>query len=122
MKFLEASFKGWVFCRDNFDACVAHVNAAEPPFGGPGHQTWMLNEINKLIWPSPGGLGVMDQALWDQTIQIAVDQGVLQGAPDDGAFRTDLAEEAIANLEAEGVDVRGLGYTPTEVQITEGGA
>ncbi len=22
---------------------------------GKGHQTWQMNEINKLIWPTPGG-------------------------------------------------------------------
>ena len=32
---------------------------------------WQLNEINKLIWPSPGGIGMMDQALWDQTVEVA---------------------------------------------------
>ena len=39
------------------------------PTLGKGHMTWQLNEINKLIWPSPAGIGMMDKALWDQTIQ-----------------------------------------------------
>ena len=29
---------------------------------GTSHQLWQMNEINKLIWPSPDGVGVIDQA------------------------------------------------------------
>ena len=27
---------------------------------GAGHQLWMMNEVNKLIWPSPAGFGKAD--------------------------------------------------------------
>jgi NitT/TauT family transport system substrate-binding protein len=84
-------------------------------------QTWMLNEINALIWPSPGGVGVMDTALWDQTVEIATSQGVLAAAPTDGAYRTDIAEEAVANLEAAGIDVNGADSAKLDVEVTEGG-
>ena len=40
-----------------------------------------MNEINPLIWPSPGGIGITDQALWDQTISIAKQYGVLKTDP-----------------------------------------
>jgi NitT/TauT family transport system substrate-binding protein len=119
--FVEASLRGWIHCRDNADECVDIVVAAEPPFGGPGHQAWMMNEINALVWPSPGGVGLMDQGLWDQTVNIATSEGILSAAPTDGAFRTDIAEEAIANLEADGLDVNGNGFTKGEVAVTEGG-
>ena len=33
VKFLRASFKGWIFCRDNFDACVEHVLDAGTTLG-----------------------------------------------------------------------------------------
>ena len=51
-KFLAASYKGWEYCRDNPDEAVAIVLAADAKLP-KGHQTWMLNEINSLIWPSP---------------------------------------------------------------------
>jgi NitT/TauT family transport system substrate-binding protein len=121
VKFVEASLRGWAFCRDNFQECVDVVVDAGPPFGGPGHQAWMMNEINALIWPSPGGVGMMDQALWDQTVEVATSQGILAAAPDDGAFRTDIAAEAIANLEAAGIDVNGSGFTRLDVGVTPGG-
>lgn len=120
VKFLEASIRGWVFCRDNFDECVNHVLEAGPTLG-ESHQQWMLNEINNLIWPSPGGAGVMDQALWDQTINVAVSEGILNAVPTDGAFRTDLMEEAIKNLTDDGVDVIGNGWSAKTIELREGG-
>ena len=80
-----------------------------------------LNEINKLIWPSPGGIGAMDEVLWGQTVKVATEEGILTAAPTDGAFRTDLAEEALANLRDAGVDVIGDDWTPVTVELREGG-
>jgi NitT/TauT family transport system substrate-binding protein len=120
VRFLRATFKGWVFCRDNFDECVQIVLDAGPTLG-KGHMTWQLNEINKLIWPSPAGIGVMDKALWDQTVDVAVSTGNLKAAPDAGAYRTDLAQKAADDLKAKGVDVAGASYTPKTVQVTKGG-
>lgn len=121
VKFVQGSLMGWIHCRDNPDECVDIVVAAEPPFGGPSHQAWMMNEINALIWPSPLGVGIMDDGLWDQTVKVATDEGILAAAPDDGAFRTDIALEAVANLEADGVDVEGNDFTKGTVEVTEGG-
>ena len=121
VRFVEASLRGWIHCRDNFQECVDIVVAASPPFGGPAHQAWMMNEINALIWPSPGGVGVMDQTLYDQTIDVATSQGILQAAPDAGAFRTDIAEKAIANLQDDGLDVYGNNFQRRTVEVTEGG-
>ena len=60
-RFLRASFKGWMFCRDNVDKCVDYVLEQGPALPR-GHQTWMMNEVNKLIWPSTAGIGQMDPA------------------------------------------------------------
>ena len=120
VKFVEASLLGWIFCRDNFEECVQIVLDAAPTLG-ESHQSWQLNEINALIWPSPGGVGFMDDSLWDQTVKVATEEGILAAAPDDGAFRTDIADEAIANLEAEGVDVIGDGFERRTVELREGG-
>ena len=117
VRFLAASFKGWQFCRDSFDACVQVVLDNGPTLG-LSHMSWQLNEINKLIWPSPAGIGVMDQALWEQTVQVSVDGGVISDVPSEGAFRTDLAESALGLLEG---DAMGDSYTPIEVELVEGG-
>jgi NitT/TauT family transport system substrate-binding protein len=119
-RFLRASFRGWIYCRDNFDACVDIVLKNGPTLGR-GHMAWQLNEINKLIWPSPAGIGVMDKALWDQTVEVATSTKLLSAAPDADAYRTDLAEQAVKDLEAEGMDAKGASYTPQTVEITPGG-
>ncbi|HJR92544.1 MAG TPA: ABC transporter substrate-binding protein [Acidimicrobiia bacterium] len=121
-RFLEASFEGWAHCRDNFDACVEIVLANGSTLGA-SHQAWQLNEINDLIWPSPDGIGVMDEGLWDQTVEIATTQipdlaGVEIG---DDAYRTDLATAAVATLEEEGVDVNGADFEKVEVTLNEAG-
>jgi NitT/TauT family transport system substrate-binding protein len=118
--FLRASFRGWIFCRDNFQECVDIVLDNGPTLGS-SHQAWQLNEINKLIWPSPGGIGVMDTGLWDQTVDVATSQGVIGSAPADGSYRADLAQSAVNALEAQGLDTTGSGYSPREVTLNPGG-
>lgn len=117
-RFLRASFRGWIFCRDNFDECVDIVLENGPTLG-EGHMRWMLNEINALIWPSPNGIGVMDPDSYQQTVDISLDFEVLQGAPDDAALRTDLAEAALAGL--SGLDTEGQNYEKLDVEVTPGG-
>jgi NitT/TauT family transport system substrate-binding protein len=121
VRFLEASFRGWIYCRDNFEACVDIVLANGPALPA-GHQTWQLNEINALIWPSPVGIGIMDQGLWDQTVEIATAQGIIAAAPGADAFRTDLTQQALDRLTANGEDVTGEGYAKQVIELTEGGA
>ncbi len=120
VKFVEASLRGWAFCRDNFDACLADVLAVGPTLG-EGHQRWMLNEVNKLIWPSSAGIGMMDAVLWQQTIDNALAGQLLAADPGSDAYRTDIVKEALDNLRAKGIDVDGTGYTPLVVELTEGG-
>jgi NitT/TauT family transport system substrate-binding protein len=119
-RFVRASLRGWVFCRDNFDECVDIVLDNGPTLG-EGHMRWQLNEINKLIWPSPEGVGVVDQALWDQTIEVATSQNVIAEDPGDEVVRTDIAESAVAALEDEGLDLRGDDFEAIEVEVTPGG-
>lgn len=119
-RFLRASFRGWIFCRDNFDQCVDIVLDNGPTLG-EGHMRWMLNEINALIWPSPDGIGVMNPDLYQQTVDISLDFEVLQEPPDDEALRTDLAEAAVSDLEEEGLDVRGTDFEKRDVEVTPGG-
>ncbi|MGP4109751.1 ABC transporter substrate-binding protein [Streptomyces sp. 4N509B] len=119
-RFLAATYQGWASCRDAFDSCVDTVLAHGSALG-EGHQRWMLNEVNKLVWPSPDGIGVLDQAAWDQTIDIAVEGGALSEVPPDEAHRGDLTEAALALLREDGVDVTGGSYEPRDITVTAGG-
>jgi NitT/TauT family transport system substrate-binding protein len=119
-RFLKASFKGWIYCRDNPDDCVQYV-LDEGPTLGEGHQRWMMNEINKLIWPNENGIGIMDEGDYDTTVQIATDYDIVKNDPGDGVYTTEYAEDAVSQLEDEDVDVKGEDYEAPEVEVTEGG-
>ena len=118
-KFLQASFKGWIYCRDNAQKCVDIVLKAGSQLGA-SHQAWQMNEINALIWPSPNGVGLLDKTLYDQTISIATTYGVLKAAPADGAYRTDLAQKALDAL-GSSVDTKGASFVKGTVTLKEGG-
>jgi NitT/TauT family transport system substrate-binding protein len=118
-KFLAASLKGWIYCRDNSQACVDIVLKNGSTLGA-SHQAWQMNEINALIWPSPNGIGALDSASWDQTVQIATTYKVLKAQPSEGAFRTDLNEKALGMLGAD-VDTKGAAWAKTAVELKEGG-
>ena len=92
-KFLQATFKGWIYCRDNAQKCVDIVLAKGSQLGA-SHQAWQMNEINALIWPSPARHRPRStRPLYDQTISIATTYKVLKAAPAAEATRTDLAAE-----------------------------
>ena len=119
-RFLKASFKGWIHCRDNADECVDIVLENGPTLG-EGHQRWMMNEINALIWPAPHGIGVMDPSSWKTTVQIAQQFKVIKKPPTGQPYRADLAKAAVQELEDEDVDVKGTDWQKEEVEVTEGG-
>ena len=136
-KFVEASLRGWVHCRDEPDECVQIVLDQAVPdsaagsdgwsLRGKSHQKWQLNEVNALIWPSPLGVGTMDPDLWAQTVEVANSEGVIAGtqdpaqSPSENAYRTDIAEQALANLRDEGLDVTGDNWKRFVVELNEGG-
>jgi NitT/TauT family transport system substrate-binding protein len=119
-RFLKASFRGWVFCRDNQDECLQHVLDNGPTLG-EGHQRWQLNEINALIWPAPQGIGVMDPESFKITADIALDGKIITKPATDEAYRTDIAEAAMQELEDDGVDVNGSDWKKETVEVTPGG-
>jgi NitT/TauT family transport system substrate-binding protein len=120
LRFLRASMKGWVFCRDHHEECV-NIVLKNGPTLGQSHMTWMLNEINALIWSSPAGIGVMDAKAYDQTVQIAQQYQIIKNKPDEGAYRTDLAQKALDELNRQGLDTRGVDFKKRTVQVTKGG-
>jgi NitT/TauT family transport system substrate-binding protein len=118
-KFLAASFRGWIYCRDHASECVKIVLKNGSALGS-GHQRWMMNEINALAWPSKLGIGIMDPKAFNRTANIAKQFGVIKNSPS-GAYRSDLAKAAVAQLKGQGVDVYGKKWKKAKVKITEAG-
>jgi NitT/TauT family transport system substrate-binding protein len=130
VRFLKAITKGWIFARDNpeeaaaitYDAAI-NAEAAFPV--GPVHQTWQMNEVNKLIWAG-GDFGVVDKAAWDKTVKgalAAVNQdgiNLITTEPTESAYSNEYIQKALSELADEGVTVDGE-YTPLDVVLTEGG-
>src|SRR5437016_3656473 len=87
-RFVRASLKGWEFCRDKPAECVDIVLKESPALGRP-HQTWMMAEINKLIWGPPRPttpLGKMDPAAFKRTANIALKFGVIKKPANASAY------------------------------------
>ena len=125
-RFVAGSMQGWTYCRDNVEECRDIVVASGSTLGA-SHQLWQMNEVNKLIWPSPDGIGYIDQAAWDRTVEISQSTPNLEGAtvltapPTDGAFTNDIVEAAWAMLTDMDLDLSGDGFEPIEVTLNEGG-
>ena len=119
VKVIAATLKGWIYCRDHQADCV-NMTLKEGPTLPKGHQAWMMNEINKLIWPNASGIGLMNKADYTRTAAISKQFGVVKKAPS-GAYRTDLASKAIASLKSQGIDVNGTSWKPLNVHVTAGG-
>ena len=117
VRFVRASLKGWIYCRDHLDDCVKYANDAGSQLGA-GHQKWMMNEINALVWPSPLGVGVLDPALWAQTVQIAKNAKIIKADPSTGAFATDIVTDALKGITG---DTLGKDFKKGTVQVTPGG-
>ena len=91
--FLKATIRAWIYCRDHADDCVQILLKIDPDLD-ESHQQWQMNEVNKLIWPSPEGIGMMDEAQWDQTIEWLLTLDALAEEPLAGSYRGDLVSAA----------------------------
>ncbi|MBI5161594.1 MAG: ABC transporter substrate-binding protein [Micrococcales bacterium] len=125
-KFVKASIEGWVYARDNPQKAADIVTAAGSTLG-TSHQLWMTNEVNKLIWPSTDGIGVIRAGQWKQTVSIAektkdnTGATIVTKAPPKSAYDNTYVKKALAQLKKEGVDTTGASFTPLTVELKEGG-
>ena len=126
VKFLTAALKGWIYARDNPQK-ASDIVVAKGSQLGASHQLWQTNEINKLIWPSSSGIGVIDESSWKQTVDVAMTAKNLEGTtvitaePDSDAYTNTYVQKALDALKGEGVDVTGTSFQPITVTLTEGG-
>jgi NitT/TauT family transport system substrate-binding protein len=118
-RFIQGSLQGWIYCRNHLKECTEIVLKNGTALGR-GHQTWQMNEINALIWPTKLGVGVIDPAAYQRTASISKTFKIVKKAPS-GAYRADLAKAAVAALKQQGLDVLGKSWKKANVKVTEGG-
>ncbi len=117
VRFIRASLKGWIYCRDHPDDCVQYTTDAGSQLGA-GHQKWMMNEINALVWPSPIGVGMIDPVFWGQTVKVATQAGVIKSPPGIDAYTSDYVTEALKGITD---DTKGASFQKGTVEVTPGG-
>jgi NitT/TauT family transport system substrate-binding protein len=119
VRFVRASLKGWIYCRDHPDDCVKYTTDAGSQLPA-GHQAWMMNEVNPLIWPSPLGVGVLDPVFYGQTVRISKNAGIIKNDPSPDAYDASIAKEALESL--ADMDTKGDNFQKGTVQVTPGGS
>ena len=119
VRFVRASLKGWIYCRDHAADCVQYTTDAGSQLGA-GHQTWMMNEINALVWPSPVGVGNLDPVFWGQTVKVAKGAGVIKTDPSIDAYDATIAADALTSI--TGGDTKGESFKKGTVTVTPGGS
>jgi NitT/TauT family transport system substrate-binding protein len=80
-----------------------------------------MNEINKLIWPAPQGVGVMNPVAFVRTAAIAKQFKVISKPATKAAYRTDLARAANTMLKKQGVNTTGASWKAVKITVTAGG-
>ena len=118
VRFVRASLKGWIYCRDHPEDCVKYTTDAGSQLGA-GHQAWMMNEVNGLVWPSPLGVGVLDPVFYSQTVRISKNAGVIKNDPSGDAYDASIAKEALQSITD---DTKGADFKKGTVQVTPGGS
>ncbi len=114
VRFLRASIKGWIYCRDHPNDALKIVLKNAPTLG-KSHQAWQLNEINRLIWPSPQGIGMMNAQRWLETAKISHRYGVTKSLAGRSAYTNELVKKALDSLKH--VDTKGVAWKPQVVTL-----
>ena len=128
VSFVAASMEGWIYCRDNVEACQQIVLAAGPTLGA-SHQLWQMNEVNKLIWPAserdrlhrPGRLGPDGRAQPEHAEPGGHDRVHRPSRPT-GRSPTRSSRRPARSCHGDAA-ARSFGadYAPIEVTLNEGG-
>ncbi len=116
-RFLRASAKGWAVCADDPEECVEIVLKYGPALPR-AHQTWMMNEINKLMWPSSKGWGVIDQESASRTAGIMLEYNVISEAADlNAAYTNEYVEAALEDFSDD--DRFRNDYEPLDLDVED---
>ncbi len=114
--FIRATALGWIYCRDNAESCIDIVleNGTALP---RDFQTWQMNEVNKLMWPSTNGIFNLTDEMFEQSAGILFEFGVIENEASPDAADTTYRDLAVADLSEE--DIFGADFEPLDLDPTE---
>lgn len=87
VRFVRASMKGWRYAVEHPDEAAEITTDAGAQ--DENHQKYMAGEVAKLI-----GSGKLDEAAYDRTAKMVVDQKIVSKAPE-GAWTHEITDKAI---------------------------
>ncbi len=100
-RFLKASMKGWNYAMDHQAEAVKIVLANDTTGAQTeAHQKRMMSEIAKLLTPDPNGLGYLDVAAYNRTVEELMAGGsapVITKKPE-GAWTRAIWQKAFGRL------------------------
>ena len=110
VKFLEASFKGWIYCRDHLSR--VHEHRAEERAGAAEGASALADERGQRAHLAEQA---RHRRSWIRSSSsgrptIAKTYKVIKKPATKASYRTDLARKAVANLQKQGLDVNGKGF------------
>ncbi len=103
-RFLRATFRGFLYCRTNPQECV-DFTLKYAPGANRDAQSWMMNEVNRLIWPSKDGIGMLQDGVFNQMNSDLFKNAFLSQPADGNGFTMKYKTNAIDQL--HGLDMEG---------------
>ena len=117
VRFVRASLKGWIYCRDHPDDCIQYTIDAGSQLGGrPPDVDDERDQRPRLAVPRrrrdhrSGVLG--------SDRQVAKNGKIIKADPSTDAYTTDIVEEALAGITD---DTKGASFKKGTVEVTPGG-
>ncbi|KAJ3163972.1 hypothetical protein HDU88_006141 [Geranomyces variabilis] len=112
-RFLRATARGWMYCRDHELECVNMFSDHGP------HQLWMMREVNRLVWPSQLGVGNIDPVALAKTVAVLNDTNSLAANPSSSPMSDNsYMQWALASLAGDH-DIYGLNWTAPSLHFCQ---
>eukprot|EP00873_Tetraselmis_striata_P036944 jgi/Tetstr1/457208/TSEL_043856.t1 len=116
-RFLRATMKGWLLCRDSPRTCAEMIEPQD--IAQQREFLFQIVEMNKLIWPAPVGIGGLDTIHFQRQYDYLAEVGVASRSYDASTnVVPGIISGVIANLAGEGRDVYGFRYATEGNQRT----
>lgn len=110
--FLRASMQGYMDARDEPLEAVATVMALAPALPEK-YQTWQMNEVNKMIWPSTEGLFKVGPDPIRQSQELLYEYEVLNTPASDDSVDFSYRDEAASTFDE--ADLMGNSFEPLDL-------